>query len=252
MDLNDLVFGEEEKKITAIPQHSWQYHIQQVSQELTKQITQQQESRRIRPRSVVSVDGALKLKTCSGDEIVRKVLATLDQFRLENGQPLTRSREQRLFHFLWLQAFLPNIYGVHWNGHSERVLSNVQQLFGFPFPLSRVYFEVLCLTPRRYGKTWAVAMFIAALIYCVPGVVFANFSTGKRASAWVMQDVMGFFSQLPNASKRIVKKTEEHLFISEFEMENTRAFTGRVAEFNSFPSSVDGKSQKAVARPFSL
>jgi len=183
---------------------------------------------------------------CRGDDVVRNILRTLDSFRTDDGTPLIRSREQKLFHYWWIQANFPQIYKAEWHAHSERVLKNAPTLFGFPEALTRVYREVLCLTPRRYGKTWAVAMFIAAVLYNVPGFKFATFSTGKRASGWVMRDVINFFKQLPNASERIIKLNQEQLIVSEFVLENrniARANTGMVSEFNSFPGSVDGKQR---------
>lgn len=40
--------------------------------------------------------------------------------------------------------------------------------------------QVLCLTPRRFGKTTSVAMFVAAYCLTVPRSEQCIFSTGRR------------------------------------------------------------------------
>ena len=40
--------------------------------------------------------------------------------------------------------------------------------------------QVLCLTPRRFGKTTSVAMFVAAYALTVPRSEQCIFSTGRR------------------------------------------------------------------------
>ncbi len=199
-------------------------------------------AQRIRSRLELSTDTSVSLNHCRGDELVRNVLRTLDSFRTDNGDKLIRSREQKLFHFLWLQAFFPFIYAHNWHSHSERVLANLPILFGFPQAQKRIFYEVLCLTPRRYGKTWAVAMFIAAMIYEIPGIKFANFSTGRRASGFVMDDVLRFFRQLPDGDKRILKSNQERLEVTEFAMDSKSdsVTCGRVSTFSSYPSTKHG------------
>lgn len=52
--------------------------------------------------------------------------------------------------------------------------------------------QVLCLTPRRFGKTYAVAMFAAAIITIIPGSEQAIFSTGRRASQKMLETIQMF------------------------------------------------------------
>ncbi len=49
--------------------------------------------------------------------------------------------------------------------------------------------QVCCLTPRRFGKTTAVAMFAAALGMTVPTIEIAIFSTGRRASSKLLEQI---------------------------------------------------------------
>jgi len=229
------------------PRLQWSQRLRCASIAFTLNAAHEEEQRKVRARLDASITEAIRddaKTTCRGDELVRSILRTLDAFQTANGEALVRSREQKYFHYWWIQANFPKIYKSQWHAHSERVLKNAPQLFGFPEALERIFPEVLCLTPRRYGKTWAVAMFIAAMLYNVPGFKFATFSTGKRASGWVMRDVVAFFKQLPQARERIIKRNQEELLVSEFPLENrgmARAHTGMISEFNSFPASVDGK-----------
>ena len=72
--------------------------------------------------------------------------------------------------------------------------------------------RVLVCTPRRFGKTWAVAMFIAALIYCVPNMWISVFSTGQRASSSLLDLTHKFVCSLKDGSKRVKKKNQEVRF----------------------------------------
>ena len=52
--------------------------------------------------------------------------------------------------------------------------------------------QVLCLTPRRFGKTTAVSMYACAFALCVPKSTQCIFSTGKRASDSLLEKVHEF------------------------------------------------------------
>ncbi len=56
------------------------------------------------------------------------------------------------------------------------------------------------LAPRRFGKSAAVAMFVAAYIVAVVGSNTAIFSTGKRASCWLLNDIKGYLESIPFAN----------------------------------------------------
>ena len=64
--------------------------------------------------------------------------------------------------------------------------------------------QVLCLTPRRFGKTYAVAMFAAAILVTIPGSEQAIFSTGRRASQKMLETIHMFVVAL----KKILEITD--------------------------------------------
>ena len=47
--------------------------------------------------------------------------------------------------------------------------------------------QVLCLTPRRFGKSTSVAMFVASYVLTVPYSEQCIFSTGRRASQKLLE-----------------------------------------------------------------
>ena len=49
--------------------------------------------------------------------------------------------------------------------------------------------QFMAITPRRFGKTTAVSMFVAAFAVSVAGSVTAIFSTGRRASNLLLQQI---------------------------------------------------------------
>ena len=69
--------------------------------------------------------------------------------------------------------------------------------------------EVLAITPRRYGKTWSVAMFVAAAAYALEGSEQAIFSTGRRASKRLLDLVFRFIRALPGFKNSWIERNNE-------------------------------------------
>jgi hypothetical protein len=63
--------------------------------------------------------------------------------------------------------------------------------------------QFMAITPRRFGKTTAVAMFVAAFALAVSGSVTAIFSTGRRASNLLLQQIKAMILAIPSAGTRI-------------------------------------------------
>jgi hypothetical protein len=86
--------------------------------------------------------------------------------------------------------------------------------------------QFMAITPRRFGKTTAVSMFVAAFALAVPGTQTAIFSTGRRASSLLLQQIKSmlclvtlFFAnlsnvQVPGASDQIVSSNVESIVLS--------------------------------------
>ena len=143
---------------------------------------------------------AVEHKERHGDKRLAGIRKTLTQFGL------TRSKMQVTFHEAFLQAVSQHLYkddrDVDFGEIQKRNhWDNMKQ-------------QVLCLTPRRFGKTTAVSMFVAAYCWNVPKSVQSIFSTGRRASYKLLQQVREMLMKLPGAAERVgTIKNKEDLYI---------------------------------------
>ena len=91
---------------------------------------------------------------------------------------------QKQFHESFLQAVALHLYKDDPEVDMDKIMSmnewpNLKQ-------------QVLCLTPRRFGKTTAVAMFVAGYFLSVEKAQLCIFSTGKRASDGMLDKIHEF------------------------------------------------------------
>ena len=160
-----------------------------------------QSHRIVRPREVVTTDPYRDTRSTPGDERYRRIQQTLDSFGY------TRSDDQKLFHDHFLQACLPHIYNEEWDTNSLRILQ--------AHKIENIHPEIFVLTPRRWGKTYSVAMFGAAMLLCVNKCDINVYSPGKRASSLLAKTIMKMIHSIPGASERIVKQSEEAICIAD-------------------------------------
>lgn len=132
-------------------------------------------SRTVRRRIDYHLLPQLRQTASSGDETLQRLNAALDKFGY------ARSKVQRQLHHAFLNAVTPFIYGDELQLCSDRVLAENDW--------SDWRLQTLALTPRRFGKTTAVSMFCAACCLCVPEFQIAVFSTGRRASQMLLEQV---------------------------------------------------------------
>lgn len=88
----------------------------------------------------------------------------------------------------------------------------------------------IVITPRRFGKTTATAIFVAAVLLTVPQVVVAIFSTGRRASALLLAKIHQIVNGVPG-EKRILACNQETLKIRGGDV-------GDVRTCHSYPSNL--------------
>lgn len=89
----------------------------------------------------------------------------------------------------------------------------------------------IVITPRRFGKTTATAIFVAAVLLTVPQVVVAIFSTGRRASALLLAKIHQIVNGVPG-ERRIVACNQETLKIR-------GSGAGDIRTCNSYPSNLN-------------
>jgi hypothetical protein len=170
-----------------------------MDQQIAKK-AQERDRKRICLRVEISTDPKRDHKTTHGDVRLRRIRDML------NGFGLTRSVDQKVFHTHFINACLPVIFGSDYQENHVRIMQENN--------ITDIHSECLVMTPRRFGKTTSVAMYVCALLLCVPGIVIAIFSTGKRASTSLTDLVRSFLTFIPGATERIVTMNQERLFIA--------------------------------------
>ena len=146
----------------------------------------------------------------------------LQQMRdiLESGFTWKRSKTQNRFHESFLNACIRFLYAEDSNAPDYAAIlekngwTDLRQ-------------QCLCMTPRRFGKTVAVGMYVTALALTCP-CEQAIFSTGRRASSKLLELVVTLLNQVPGACERIVKSNQEMVWISHT--------SGRISKISSYPS----------------
>tara|TARA_B100000519_G_C14195342_1_gene415162 strand:+ start:229 stop:972 length:744 start_codon:yes stop_codon:yes gene_type:complete len=139
---------------------------------------------------------------------------------LESGFDMQRSNTQKQFHDSFLNACCRFLFSDDTNAPD---FTDIMQANGW----DDLRQQVLCMTPRRFGKTTAVSMYVAAIAWHVPSEQ-AIFSTGRRASSKLLEQVLGLLRKLPGADDRIVKANQEMIWISHP--------GGKLAKISSYPS----------------
>ena len=150
-------------------------------------------------------------------EILPHESVGLKRFRLfeetlENGfgRNWRRERVQREYHDLCTNALAPVILGDDW----DRDGPDLSRARGWIFRSHLV----VCKTPRRFGKSVATAMIMAALAVAFstypPGENFAisSFSTGKRASSGLADYCLQLL-KAAGSMPRVIKHNQESVWL---------------------------------------
>ena len=148
-------------------------------------------------------------------ERIYKFLAVIDD------GPYERSANQVSFHDAFITASGRCIYREEWDVHKRAI----QAKNGWTHDSS----EILVSTPRRFGKTFSVAMFSAVMSLSF-GTQIAMFSPAARGSRSILERVHYFVIHLGY---------ESHIIT--FNQENLRVKTldGKTSLVRSFPSKIE-------------
>ncbi len=170
-------------------------------------------------------------KTTSGDEKLSDLYEALDRLD-EVG--FKRSSAQRQFHMHYISACLKKIYGKDLNRNLARILKE--------HDLEELRSDVIVSTPRRWGKTFSVALYVAAYLWSQPGCEVSIYSTGRRASRKILALIW----------KMVVALAGGERIIQEYNVENLVIFgkRGEISKCFSYPSKVqiDTKRKKKSIR----
>ena len=160
---------------------------------------------RKRPRFCTQLQQARGQKLGDLDEGRRRFLLWSNIARIEETY-LRLSKQQRHIIEEFARASLVKIVGL------ENYEKNPMFYMKMAKKTNRQSLSIV-ITPRRFGKTTATAMYVAALLMTVPSIVVAIFSTGRRASTLLLQKI----SQIvvgANQDRRILQSNQETLKIS--------------------------------------
>lgn len=126
---------------------------------------------RVRPRWEIYAEGKFTAEVASGELRLKSLVAMLKRAD-EIGY--RRSPDQVRFHKAFIAACLQKILG-------DDLAQNVVRLMK-EYELDEIRNDVIICTPRRWGKTTAVAIFVAAYLLSQPNCEVSVYSTGRRAS----------------------------------------------------------------------
>lgn len=155
---------------------------------------------------------------CSRIRTIHALLSIIDDRGFE------RSQNQEKFHDAFIRSSAPIIYREEWSVHQQNIL-HVNRW-------DTIMRGMLVSTPRRFGKTFSIAMFcvVITLTFQCEVVVF---SPARRASRKILERMYEFVTLLGM----------EHR-IEEYNMENLRLrpLEGGSSLIRSFPSKVSVRS----------
>ena len=124
------------------------------------------------------LDQCKQKQASQGDKLMLRLRWLLD-YVPKTYKGWERSKMQKTFHRNFMQATCLHLYRNDPDIDMDRIMKmnrfdNLKQ-------------QVLCLTPRRFGKSTSVAMFVAAYVLTVPYSEQCIFSTGRRASQKLLE-----------------------------------------------------------------
>lgn len=156
----------------------------------------------------------------------RKALEAIDRRGWE------RSYHQRLFHDHFLRACARIFWKTQKAGEFDRCHEKILEMNGW----DSLRQEILVSTPRRFGKTISVSMFAAAMLYAAPKLELSIYSTCKRISQKLLQNVGKFlqliYLEMGTTPMKVVRQNMEEIVLQE---------ESGVQDFrvvNSYPSKV--------------
>ena len=117
-------------------------------------------------------------KASQGDKLMLLLRQLLDYIP-KSYKGWERSKMQKTFHRNFMQATCLHLYRNDKDIDMDKIMRMNQ--------FENLKQQVLCLTPRRFGKTTSVAMFVAAYGVAIPNSEQCIFSTGRRASQKLLE-----------------------------------------------------------------
>jgi hypothetical protein len=141
----------------------------------------------------------------------------------------------------FIASCAPLIYGDDWNTNSAQWRKTYKR--------AKVHYQVMCLTPRRFGKTTSVVLFVTALALVVPNIKIIILSQNERTSKLLLgecQKLITLFQQNdPAQQDRVgISNNKEITIVPEEEArgstKTSRKNNPNASSIKAFPSTGDG------------
>jgi hypothetical protein len=176
-----------------------------------------------------------ELQRSSGDGRLADLKSALELV----DRTFPRSIHQREFHDAFTASCIRNIYREEYSANHLRILEEN----GW----SECRQEVFICCPRRFGKTFAVAMFVAAYAWTQAGQTQCIFSPSRRQSKMLLDSIKKFVCLFEGAESRILKYNQEELWLK-----GPSGDPNDVRKVCSYPSkvSIGAKYRRARAGSF--
>lgn len=128
------------------------------------------------------------------------------------------------------KLFFNNMFGACAQLLFKDDLETERDDFMLELGLTRLQPQFMAITPRRFGKTYSVAMFVVAMASGVENLEQAIFSTGRRASSKLLDLIYSFICKIPGMKEKITRHNVETIHL-EFA-------PGDLRKISSYPSKV--------------
>ena len=136
------------------------------------------ESKQMKSHMGSMLDQCKAKQASQGDKLMLRLRWLLD-YVPKSYKGWERSKMQKTFHRNFMQATCLHLY----RNDADIDLDKIMRMNKF----DNLKQQVLCLTPRRFGKSTSVAMFVASYVLTVPYSEQCIFSTGRRASQKLLE-----------------------------------------------------------------
>jgi hypothetical protein len=149
----------------------------------------------------------------SGDQRLNSLFECLARF---DQTDFKRSDEQIEMHILWAQACVPQIYGKEYASRKPAILRR--------FGVSLLWSYIAIFATRRFGKSMALAQFIAAFLLTQEKTVINVFSMAKVTSTAMADKILMMLDVIcPPSHDLKTKRNKQTGLLSIITPENIRS-----------------------------
>ena len=198
------------------------------------------QSARIRSRSDRLMNPSVQSLKVSGATRIECLDRTLDSFVDVGNKPLIRHKFQVRAHKQFKRACLPLLLG----DDIDTMLEG--QLLENEWP--DIKQQVLCVWPRRTGKSFSVAMYVVGIAMSCEGLEQSIFSTGRRASKKLLELILKFLTMVIHTDPllKIEQCNQESIWIRGPHGPND------IRKISSYPSKVNIRNDFIISLPVLL